>query len=126
MSLCFGPATKSPTSRPSFFISVLLPLLRWRDPRYIIFERLVCFFDEVGVERTNLSRLGDKALIGVLEVNLLELHRLLQRLGTEQLLKSLGALFEGLLRIVGDLGRDGLHTLGEHTKGRRRRIGTLL
>src|SRR5512133_3230551 len=86
--LCFGPATKSPTSRPGFFISVLLPLLRWRDPRYIIFERLVCFFDEVGIERTNLGRLGDKALIGVLEVNLL---RLLHRLGAEQLLKSLGA-----------------------------------
>jgi hypothetical protein len=32
-------------------------------------------------------------------------YRLLYGLGPEQLFKSLGALFEGLLRIVGDLGR---------------------
>ena len=51
-------------------------LLRWRDLRYITFERLVCFFDEVGVDRPNFGRLGNIALVGVLEVNLLELHRL--------------------------------------------------
>src|SRR6266446_5847426 len=103
-----------------------LLLLRWRDLLYIIFERLAGFFDEVGIERANLGCLSDKALISVLEVNMLELYRLLHRLGAEQLFKSLGGLFEGLLRIVGDLGRDRLHTVGDHTKRLHRRIGILV
>jgi len=103
-----------------------LLLLRWRDPLYIIFERLAGFFDEVGIERANLGCLSDKAPISVLEVNMLELYRLLHRLGAEQLFKSLGGLFEGLLRIVGDLGRDRLHTVGDHTKRLHRRIGILV
>src|SRR5271165_1004575 len=123
MSLCWDRNKKPGFKAGLLHYYARCQLLRWRDLRYITFERLVGLFDEVSIECADLGRLANKALIGVLEVNLLKLHRLLYGLGAEQLFKSLGALFEGLLRIVGDLGRDRLHTLRDHTKRLHRCIG---
>lgn len=50
---------------------------------YKTFESNVGFFAEVGIERADLGRLGDQVLVGVLEVSLLDLHRLLNLLGAE-------------------------------------------
>jgi hypothetical protein len=49
------------------------------------FKRLEGFLGEIGVEFADLGRLGDEAFIGGLGVGGLDLDRLVERLGAEQL-----------------------------------------
>src|SRR4051794_23470227 len=86
-------------------------LLCGRDLGEQAFVGLVGLLGEVGVEFTELGRLGDEALIARLDVVALHLDRLLQRLGAEELLQGRAAVFEALLRIVRELGRDRLPAL---------------
>src|SRR6266508_2518224 len=78
----------------------------------IALEGLVGLLREIGIELADTGRARDEALIGGLGVVALDLDRLLERLDAEQLLHRGAALFEGLLRIVGDLDGDRLHALG--------------
>ena len=75
--LALGQQQKARRQGRALNFRLAAQLLRWRELRYITFEWLVGLLDEVGIQRADLGRLGDKTLIGVLEVNLLELHRLL-------------------------------------------------
>ena len=75
-------------------------LLRRRELGQIALVRLVGFLGEVGIEFADLGRLGHEALIGALEIVLLDFDRLLDRLRAEQLLERRGAVLERLLRIV--------------------------
>src|SRR5262249_35089557 len=64
----------------------------------ITFERLVGFLGEVGVELAELAAARDEAFVGALEEGGLDLDRLLQRLGAEQLFGCRGSGLESLLR----------------------------
>src|ERR1700730_12714414 len=89
-------------------------------------ERLVGFLGEVGIKLAELGRLGDKALIGALDVIALHLERLLQRFRADELLGRGSALLEHLLRIVRDLDRDRLNALRERPERPHRRIHVVL
>src|SRR6202790_5902052 len=72
------------------------------------FDRLVGLLGEIGIEFADLGRLGDEAFVGGLGEVALHFDRLVEGLGTEQLLGRRRALLERLLGIIGDLDRDGL------------------
>ena len=110
-------STKSPANGPGSDYSEQTLLYRRSltspaRPYGVSLERLVGLLGEIGIELADLGRLGDEALVGGLRVVGLDLDRLVERLGAEQLLHDLGAVLEGLLRVVGDLGRDRLGGLG--------------
>src|SRR5450759_2272425 len=88
-------------------------------------ERLVGLLGEIGIEFADLGGLGYEALIGGLGVFGLHLDRLLERLDAEQLFQRRGAVFESLLRVVGDLDRDGLSALRQHAHRLQRDIDAL-
>ena len=72
-----------------------------------LFSRLQCFRDEAGVEFSNLGRLGDEALKGLLGEIGLDFNRLLDALRAEQLLKGgrrcFKVFFRETRRLLGDL-----------------------
>src|SRR4051794_7739444 len=74
-------------------------------------ERLIALLGEVGVQFTELGRLGYETLVAGFDILALHLNRLLQRLGAEQLLERRATILEGLLRIVCEFARDRLPAL---------------
>src|SRR5258708_3759011 len=80
------------------------------------------FFFQIGVELSQLARVGEIILVRRPGVFALHLERFIQRLGTEQIFHRLGAALERTLRVIRDLGRDRLRGLCGAFKRVHRRI----
>src|SRR4029077_14085354 len=77
----------------------------------ITLERLVGFLGEVRVKLAELAAARDEPLVGGLDEVGLDLDRLFQALGAEQLFGCRRRRLEGFLRVVRNLARDRLHAL---------------
>jgi hypothetical protein len=75
------------------------------------FERLVGFLRHVGVKLAELGRFGDEILVRGAQIFGLHLDRLFERLGAHEPLPCGNRALDRLLRIVGDLGGNGLRAL---------------
>jgi hypothetical protein len=92
-------------------------------------DRLIGILGQADIHFTELGHLGDVGVVGLLGVLGLDLDRLLDRLGADQLLESTGRILERLLGLVGDLCGDGLEALvhlAERTYGRIEAVFTYL
>ena len=89
------------------------------------FERLVGLLGEIGIKLAELGRLGDEAFIGGLGVVGLDLDRLVERLGADELLDDGCIRFESLLRIIGRLSRDRLDVLRRRAEALETSTGIL-
>src|SRR5215470_5127941 len=116
-----GQNAKGPAHAPGLGIPHRTPvLLGRRNLGQVALERLVRLLGDVGIELADLGRLGDKAFVRGLHVVGLHLDRLFQRLGAHQPLDRSRAILEGLLRVVGHFGRNGLQALGGDAKRTQR------
>src|SRR5688572_15253327 len=85
-----------------------------------LLDRLVGLLGELGIKTAELGNLVQVVVVGALGEARLDLDRLLERLGREQLLDRGRALLERPLGVVGHLGGDGLPALAplaEHLHG---------
>src|SRR5262245_32310748 len=91
-----------------------------------LLDRLVGVARQTGIHLTELRQLGNMAFISHSGVLRLDLDNLLERLCTEQLFESTGAVFERLLRISGDLSGNSLEPLVHLTEGTENGIEAVL
>src|SRR5581483_3820840 len=91
-----------------------------------LLDRLVGFLGELGIHAADLRHLMHVAVVGALGEAALDLDRLLERLGRQQLLEGGGALLEGALGVVGQLGGDGLPALVPLAEQLHSRVHVLL
>src|SRR5262245_52587945 len=99
--------------RPSLCCGMAWRRCSWRSARALQrpFDGLVGLFGKFGVHAPDLGELVHVAVVGSLGKAALDLDRLLQGLGRQQLLEGCRALFKGPLGVVGELGGDRLPTL---------------
>src|SRR5215213_644794 len=69
---------------------------------------------------------GDETLVGRLDEVGLDLDRLVERLGADELLERGGRLLEGLLGVIGGLDRDRLGALGDDAEALQSGVGVVL
>src|SRR5262249_57941836 len=82
----------------------------------ITLERFVGFLGEISVKLAELAAARDETLVGGLDEIRLDLDRLFQTLGAEQLFGCRGSVLEGFLRVVRNLARDRLGALAQRAK----------
>src|SRR5215510_8229619 len=89
-------------------------------------ERLVGLLRHARIDLAELGRLRNEVLVSRLHVLALHLDRLVERLGTEQLLGRRGAVLKRFPGIVGHLDRNRLEALRQSTERRERRVHVVL
>src|SRR6478672_5445822 len=89
-------------------------------------DRLVGIACKARIHLTELGDLGDVGVIRLLRILRLNLDGLLYRLCADELLESARAVLERLLRIIGDLGCNGLEALVHLAKRLDGRIEAVL
>src|SRR5262245_45695706 len=89
-------------------------------------ERLVGLLRHARIDLAELGRLRNEVLVSRLHVLALHLDRLVERLGTKQLLGRRGAVLKRLPGIVGHLDRNSLEALRQGTERRERRVHVVL
>src|ERR1051326_1666331 len=108
---------KSPTERPGLHRQRRIAprdgtaLLLRAGLGEITLERLVGFLGEIGVKLAELAAARHEALVGGLEEVRLDLDRLFEALGAEQLFGCRRSVLEGFLRVVRNLACDRLYAL---------------
>src|SRR5215204_4927670 len=88
--------------------------------------RLEGLLREARIELAELGRLRDEALVGRLDEVGLDLDRLVERLGADELLDRRGRLLERLLGVIGGLDRDRLGALGDDAEALQSGVGVVL